>query len=648
MKTALSLKSKLAFLSVVPLCCALGLGIYTAKERVDALREFNSFHEAMQLANLLADVNEANNAELGNAWCWTGSAEKENGPEVVRKIRETWAENGRTNDAAYAKLKAFSGTLDFSKFDARLKTILGEVEAAQVQLAAHRQQMQKTMDYGLIIKPYNELKVRIQALYPALLKETTDMALAQKLSAYNVYLDYHSACVQYIGVMIWGHQVPQLPPGGYARYESYYRESETLLKHFRNLAPAPIVAQVDALLQDERGRWVDEKVRSFLTSDGSFHNFSPHRQLEAEFKAKGEGRNADLGKIMVVIREDIMAYTTDRIADLTRKRNLTIAFLLVVLGLSVGINVYYGRVISRLIMDITNAIAAGAANVFAASRQITQASDALAQSSCTQSASVEETTSMITQIEAMTKTTTANARRASGLIQDTAKIVTESNETMAATTKSIRQIADNSGETRKILQSINDIAFQTNILALNAAVEAARAGEHGAGFAVVAEEVRNLAQRSASASANTSNLIESSNKCIEQGTGSVGRANESLHKMLASTAEVTRCVSEIDAEAGKQAAAITEIAQAAARVGQITHSTAASAEQCAASAYSLTEQATNLEQCVNQLKTIVYGSAPREEEAAPFVASPAPAAAPVRKGPTKPIARQAHASVHRS
>lgn len=641
MKSSFSLKTKLALLSVIPLCCALGLGIYMVKERVDELREFNSFQEAMRLANLLADVNEANNTELGNAWCWTPTAEKENGTAVVGKIRDTWTENGRANDEAYAKLRAFSGSLDFSKFDPQLKSILAEVDTAHAKLAEHRQLMKRTLEYGLIIQPYNALKVRIQALYPALLKETTDMALAQKLSAYNVYLDYHSACVQYTGVMIWAHQIPQLPPGGYARYESYYRESETLLKHFRNLAPASIVKQVDALLQDDRGRWVDEKVRSFLTADGVFHNFQPHRALEGEFKAKGEGRNADLGKIMSAIREDIMVYTTARIEKLTFNRNLTSALLLLFIGVSLGINLYYGSAISRLLMRITNGIAAGADSVFSASRQITQASDVLAQSSCSQAASVEETSAMITQIETMTKATSENARRATGKIQDTSRIVNESNETMVAMSQSIRQIADNSGETRKILQSINDIAFQTNILALNAAVEAARAGEHGAGFAVVAEEVRNLAQRSASASANTSTLIESSHKCVEQGTGSAQRANESLSRMLASTSEVFKWVAEIDADAGKQAAAITEISSAAARVGQITSSTAASAEQCAASAYALTEQANNLENYVHELTAIVYGPG-REGAPAPAESTPPPAPEiPARAAQARPAARPA-------
>ncbi len=606
MKLDFSLRTKLVILSIIPLCCAVGLGLFLTKERVGELNEFTGFQEAMSLANILSDVNEANNNELTDAWCYTPTAEKENGPVETQKIRDRWTESGKKLDQAYATLQTFIQTIDLTKHDPRLKAILGEVDAAKAKLADHRQQMHQTMEYVQIIKPYNELKNRIQSLYPALLNETSDKNLAQKLTAYNLYLDYHSDCGQYTGVMIWAHQVPALPPDGYARFESYYRDSETLLKHFRNLAPADIIAQVDAILNSEQGRWVHEKVTSYLTKD-KFFDFRPEKSLEAEFKSKGEARNVELGKLMTFIRADIMNYVAGKISELAFKRNVTISLLVLTIGFSLSFTLYFGSTISRLIVNITHAIAEGTAQVYAASRQITQASDALAHSSCTQAASVEETSAMIAQIQTMTEATSENARKATTLIQDTSKIVSESNLAMADMNKSIKQIKDNSGETKKILRTINDIAFQTNILALNAAVEAARAGEHGAGFAVVADEVRNLAQRSATASSNSNALIESSNQCIDHGAIAAERANATLSRVLSSTDNVSKRIAEIEHDASQQATAINEISQAAAKVDEATHHNAASAEECAASAYSLTEQANNLENCVAQLKEIVYG-----------------------------------------
>jgi methyl-accepting chemotaxis protein len=90
-----------------------------------------------------------------------------------------------------------------------------------------------------------------------------------------------------------------------------------------------------------------------------------------------------------------------------------------------------------------------------------------------------------------------------------------------------------SEETGKIIKTIDEIAFQTNLLALNAAVEAARAGEAGAGFAGVANEVRNLALCSAETARNTSDLIENTIKAVGQGNALTGEARVASRKASA-------------------------------------------------------------------------------------------------------------------
>ncbi len=607
MKKELSLKARLAGLASIPLLCATIFGLTLTFERVNELREFTSFEEAMNLANILAEVNEANNAELGNAWCWTPTAVNENGIDVVQGIRDTWEVNGQNLNAKYQLLLEARESIDMSNFDPKLGQILGQVDDAIANLSGHRSEMRNTMDYNAIISPYVDLKTMIQALYPALLGETNDKDLTQKLTAYNLYLDYHSACVQYTGVMIWAHQIPTLPDDGYARYESYYRESETLLKHFRNLAADELREQVDSILLSTNGKWVDENIHSFLTSGGDFHDFSTHRELEAEFKKKAEGRNTELGKVMSSIRGEIMSFTAAKIESLAFNRNITAIITLLVISASIAFNIYSGKKLTNLIVQITNGLAEGANHVYLAAKQISQASESLAQSSCDQASNVEQTNSMIARIQSITEATNENAKHASSMIKTTSQVIEESSKTMNEMNVSIDQIASNSEETKKIMGTINDIAFQTNILALNAAVEAARAGESGAGFAVVADEVRNLAQRSARASENTNTLIESSNESISSGAESASRANSAFTKVLSSTEDVFKHVSEIDRNSTEQSKAIHDIANAASKLDQSTHSNAASAEECAASANLLNQQAEGLEDFVEQLEKIVYG-----------------------------------------
>ena len=608
MQASLPLKTKLVILAALPLLCAVGFGAKLTYERIFNLREFRSFSEAMTLASLFAEINEANSAEMGNAWCYTPTAANENGLAVVEGVRRTWAANGAELDARFQAMTAFRDSLDLTDYDPNLARILADAETAYSRLASHREAVTRTMEYTDIITPYVHLRDTIQAIYPALLRETSDKDLSLKLTAYNLFLDYHSACVQYVGVMIWAHQIAELPAGGYARYESYHRESESLLKHFRNIASPQAASSVDSILQSEKGRWVEQRVQSFLTgNNGSFFLFARDKALEDEFKSKAEGRNAELGQILLALRSEIMDYTAQRISSLVLDRNVTALATLLVVGLTIAFTTVFAGSVSRLIMDITKGISTGAAQVYAAAEQISQASDTLAKSSCSQAASVEETTAMIAHIMDMTRATAENAQKASSMIQTTSSVIEESNQTMTEMNQSMRQIALNSEETKKIMGTITDIAFQTNILALNAAVEAARAGESGAGFAVVADEVRSLAQRSSKASANTSSLMESSNRSIHSGAQCAERANQAFSKVESSAREVFHHVSEIDAEASKQAEAIAEIGLAAEKLDRSTQSNAASAEQCAASAATLHRQAQDLDQYVHTLQRIVYG-----------------------------------------
>ena len=101
------------------------------------------------------------------------------------------------------------------------------------------------------------------------------------------------------------------------------------------------------------------------------------------------------------------------------------------------------------------------------------------------------------------------------------------------------EICDSSAEVQNIIKTIEDIAFQTNLLALNAAVEAARAGEAGAGFAVVSEEVRNLALRCGTAAQNTSNLVEETVDRVTKGAAKASPCRSSTMVKVVLTRPVT-------------------------------------------------------------------------------------------------------------
>jgi methyl-accepting chemotaxis protein len=150
----------------------------------------------------------------------------------------------------------------------------------------------------------------------------------------------------------------------------------------------------------------------------------------------------------------------------------------------------------------------------------------LAEGASEQASAVEETSSSIEEISSMMKKNTENSNEGNKLMSTTEQILAEGNVSMKALASSLQETSAASDNIGKIIKTIQEIAFQTNLLALNAAVEAARAGEAGSGFAVVAEEVRNLAIRSAEAAQNTEKLIEDIVHKIKNGTDLVQKTDD--------------------------------------------------------------------------------------------------------------------------
>lgn len=196
-----------------------------------------------------------------------------------------------------------------------------------------------------------------------------------------------------------------------------------------------------------------------------------------------------------------------------------------------------------------------------------------------QASTVEETSASIEEIASMTKRNADNAGQADNIMKDANKVVEQANDSMTELTTCMREISKASEETSMIIKTIDEIAFQTNLLALNAAVEAARAGEVGAGFAVVAEEVRNLALRSAEAARNTQGMIENTVKKIAQGAELVGGTNEAFADVAERSKKATELVAEIAISSQEQAQGIEQVTKALAEMDETTQQNAAQAEE---------------------------------------------------------------------
>jgi methyl-accepting chemotaxis protein len=190
------------------------------------------------------------------------------------------------------------------------------------------------------------------------------------------------------------------------------------------------------------------------------------------------------------------------------------------------------------------------------------------------------------------------------------------NDSVSASAASVQELGKRGTQIGEIIAVINDIADQTNLLALNAAIEAARAGEHGRGFAVVADEVRKLADRTTKATeeigesiqaiqTETGDAVERMNAGtaeVERGVELATGAGESLRRIVAGARDVAGMIRSIAAAAEQQSAASEEVSRNVESISSVTRQSSEGAGQAATAAAELSAKAERLQGLVARFK----------------------------------------------
>lgn len=289
----------------------------------------------------------------------------------------------------------------------------------------------------------------------------------------------------------------------------------------------------------------------------------------------------------------------------------------------------FNRSVSNMRAMIEQVIESASA-VASASAQISSSTEQMAAGAQEQTSQAGEVASAV---EEMTKTILENSRNASSTAETAkearvsaemgGKVVGETidgmkriAEVVNKSAATVRELGQSSNQIGEIVRVINDIADQTNLLALNAAIEAARAGEQGRGFAVVADEVRKLAERTTKATKEIAGMIakiqadtSDAVKSMEEGTQEVNtgitladKAGESLKEIVSISQKVTDMVTQIAAASEEQSSASEQISKNVEAISTVTQQTASGTQQIARAAEDLNRLTENLQQLVAKFK----------------------------------------------